>query len=200
MALDSIHPQSAEAAAFLVNQERYLLSGEAAQEGSIAIALGRTAALAIQAGDIPKAEKYWAQLNALEPKVAGYLDMPSITDIFFGTGNGDGYLAAPEKFVEHFGSVQNYPIPNTHFSNAVGSYAFALDYLQRGDAAIVNGGDPQWIAHHGAIALSAAGFSKQAEHVTKIYAEPVQGSGDLEQEQQGSKWTDRAGRSDFQIQ
>lgn len=134
----------------LDSQLAYTISGEAAKDGSVAIARGRTAGLAIQCGLPATAKQFWAQVPALS-------DMPD-----FDTMHAR-YAANPEAFAT-FGDAGHFSAPGTAFSNAMGSYAYALDYLSRGEQALA-GGEAQWICHWGAAALRAAGFPEKADIV-----------------------------------
>lgn len=129
-------------------QYRYAVSGAAAKEGSPAIALGRAAGLAALIGEPESARQLWEQHY---PPAT----MPGFDDFY------RGYQQHEAAFAD-FANPSHFPAAGTAFSNACGSYAFALDYLSRGQAAVANGGEPQWVCHWGAQALRAAGFPQQA--------------------------------------
>ncbi len=145
-------------------QKRYTDSAQgAAAEGSIAIAYGRTAGLAHEVGEDAVAAEYWAKLPAMT-------DMPTLAEFT------RAYAAAPHQFM-HFSDSKNFSAGGTALSNALGSYAFALDYLQNGAAALRNGGEPEWVCKWGAYALRCAGFEQRAKIVEQAWQAPQPGIG-----------------------
>ena len=148
-------------------QLAYTLNG--VKEGSPAIALGRTAGLAQMIGLPAVANTMWSELEKLpkdttrpSPSVLGKL--PSLEQLH------NAYQANPNAFAA-FADPQTFPAGGTAFSNAIGSYAFALDYIGRGNAAIAAGGDPKWVGHWGAQTLAAAGFAAQAAQLERLVAQ-----------------------------
>lgn len=134
-------------------QFAYLNSGKAEREGSRAIAAGRAAGLAWDDGQENLALAIW------QKEVAPVTGMPSFAEF------RAGYKAHVDDFGE-FADRHNYPAIGTAFSNAAGSYAYALDNAVRGAAALA-GGEAQWAGYWGAKALQAAGFPAQAEQLDK---------------------------------
>ena len=148
MTIDKAYVQAA-----FTQQYAYLNSGNAEKEGSRAICAGRAAGLACDAGKENLAKAIWAKEI---PAVAG---MPNFADF------RKGYLAHRNAFGEfETGEGKAFTAVGTPFSNAAGSYAFALDNVIRGRAA---GGDPHWVAHWGAKALEVAGFKEQAVQLSQ---------------------------------
>ena len=131
-------------------------------DGSPAIALGRSAGLAKQLGYDRLAAQLWNQIGQL-PGQANALpaQLPNLDDMH------RAYSQNPGSFAE-FAKTENYPAPGSDFSNALGSYGFALDYARRGKTAIVGGGEPQYIASWGAQALSSAGYANQAGALAQL--------------------------------
>ena len=148
-------PQDSDAALrqALDTQLSYMLSTP--NDGSPAIGLGRAAGLAKQVGLDKTAAQMWGMLAQLPASQALPAQMPGIDQI------AAAYTQNPANFAA-FTSKDNFPAAGNGLSNALGSYAFALDYARRGDAAIANGGEPKWIASWGAQAINAAGFPNQA--------------------------------------
>lgn len=131
----------------LDSQLAFTLSGDAAKEGSEAIAFGRSAGLAAEAG-LPKlAATMWAKVPTL-------LNMPTLDEFIAGYNTHSANFAT-------FGDSEHFPAGGTKLSNALGSYAFALDYLHRGDTALGKG-NAKDVCDWGATALKAAGFAEKA--------------------------------------
>ena len=141
--------------------------GRAENDGSPAIALGRTAGLAKILGLEKTAAHFWNQLGQLPPQTKPAEAMPGLDDLY------SAYKNNPAAF-SRFANKGEFPAPGTDFSNAAGSYAFALDYMRRGEAAIANGGEPFRIYDAGAGALHAAGFEQQAAKLDALSAEARQ--------------------------
>jgi hypothetical protein len=144
-------------------QYQYLSSGAAAKEGSVAIAAGRTAGMALDAGLEKIASEIWRQYI---PNVEG---MPSLQDFYNGYKHNkyQGGFARFQTGVpnpDHPNNAIGFPHPGTVFSNAAGSYAFSLDVAAKGDAALA-GGEREPTAKWGMAALCAAGFQAQAQQL-----------------------------------
>ena len=138
-------------------------------QGSRAIAIGRTAGLALDLGKENVAQALWKEI----PSLAG---MPSLAEF------RKGYEANPQAFVD-FGNIMHFPAGGTAFSNAAGSYAFALDNAAKANTPAGEDSVEYWAGEWGAKALTAAGFPqqatqlKQATHAGKaLAAAPVKGS------------------------
>lgn len=141
---------------------RYLSSGEAAEEGNPIIAAARAAALAKDAGLDNIAE---AISSKYIPNVKG---MPSFKEFRKGyeeNKDKEGFkrfeTGVPDP--RHPTGAIGFRHPGTKFSNAAGSYAFALDAAANGDAAFKNGGDREPTGNWAFDALTAAGFPEQAK-------------------------------------
>jgi len=154
------------------------------ENGSIAITLGRTAGLAKELGRDDEANKLWDRLLALEPRKGSLpQDMPGLNEMY------EGYKAAPQVAFDRFNSAGIYTkTENLEFSNAMGSYAFALDYVRRQDAAISEPAAAGNMLEAGAGALESAGFTSQAADMNKRSAqayEQAQGQGTQKQDKRG---------------
>lgn len=145
MAIDQTYAQAA-----FTKQHDYLNSGMAELEGSRAIAVGRAAGLAWDAGMEKIAKAVWDKEIPSAAGMPNFIEFRKAYEVHhnafgeFETGEGKAFTAV-----------------GTPFSNAAGSYAFALDNAVRGNEALA-GGAPQWVAYWGAKALEAAGFKEQA--------------------------------------
>ena len=136
-------------------------------EGSPAIAFGRTAGFALLAGDNAAANEAWGKLQALS-EGKGLLPegaFPSLEGFFAGAQKN------PAAFAE-FANAKNFPAAGTPFSNAAGSYAFALDCARRGEKALA-GGELESVMGWCAKALRAAGFEEQAQVFDKMAVRAV---------------------------
>ncbi len=143
--------QTPDIQAMYERQFAYLNSGKAEVDGSRAIAAGRAAGLAWQAGHKTIAQAIWSK------EIPAVVGMPSFAE--FCAAYEDNQLS----FLE-FADPKNFPIPNTAFSNAAGSYAYALDNAARGKAALA-GGESGSVGDWGAMALTAAGFLEKAKQL-----------------------------------
>jgi len=135
------------------SQIAYMLSGV---QASPAIAYGRSAALAKMLGFDSIAKEASAKIAKID-------GMPSFEEFYTGC------LAHPENFGA-FADKVNFPELGSAFSNAAGSYAFAMDYLANGEQALA-GGQPEWVCKWGATSLHAAGFEGQAKKLDALAAQ-----------------------------
>ena len=106
-----------------------VVDGEAI-EGSTAIALGRATGIAMEKGQPEMAQFFWNRLVAMAPPIGNA-----------SANLGQMYLTyqqSPEQFAA-FAPRQNGFTSGTPFSNAVGSYAYVLDYEARGEVALAGG-------------------------------------------------------------
>ncbi len=131
------------------NQLSYLNSGRADNEGSRAIAAGRAAGLAWDLGKENIAQALWSK------EIPNVVGMPSFAEF------RAGYEKNKAAF-EAFDYGEDFTASGTPFSNAAGSYAYALDNAARGKEALA-GGETKWVGVWGAKALVAAGFVDKAE-------------------------------------
>lgn len=162
-------PEQESAKTLYKNQYNYLSylsnlsEAELAEEGSIAIAAGRAAGMAKNAGLDNIAEVIW---NKYIPNVK---NMPTLEEFWEGysknanNGNFAGFKTGaineddPQKRVA-------FPHPGTEFSNACGSYAYALAVAAKGDEALA-GGERTSTAAWAKKALTAAGYVEKANNL-----------------------------------
>ena len=137
-------------------------------QGSRAIAIGRTAGLALDLGKETIAQALWKEI----PSLTG---MPSLAEF------RKGYEANPQAFAE-FGDLKHFPAGGTPFSNAAGSYAFALDNAAKATKPAVVDSEEYWAGHWGEKALTAAQFPTEAVQLNQaildgkqLAAAPVKG-------------------------
>lgn len=144
-------------------QRAFTDSGAAELEGSLAIALGRTAGLALLVGRDHLARDYWQQMLHIPSDKAKPLpaELPTFDQFW------QKYQEESARY-SSFADTSDFSANGRAFANAAGCYAFALDYLRRGKEAISMGGDPKWIGHWGERALTAAGFAAQGAELQRM--------------------------------
>jgi len=140
--------------------DKLLVDVSGKREGSAAIAYGRGAAIAYANGDDATGDLLSCNLLGLSPN-AGELDakLPSLKE--FTAGAQTNITALTEY---RPGSPAGFQV-DLPVSNAAGSYAFALDLLLRGNAAVLGGGEPDLVKAWGVNALEKAGFKDAAQEL-----------------------------------
>ncbi len=144
-------------------------------DGSPAIAYGRAIGLAMEKQQ-PDVAQFFREKLVIKD---AHFDS-TIAQLY------DAYGKTPEKFAA-FVAGKNGFTSGTAFSNALGSYAYAFDYLERGDAALA-GGEKDSVLHWGAEAMRAGSISERAEAAPRgKMALPAQNAEDVKTQKQSSQ-------------